>query len=94
MAVDGVTTASVEDGAGRPAGPECARLHGTDSGGHDDAGCPFTAAASPGSCVAVALGTAPVPTLSFAPRVSVPEISFQSHQDLLLARALFRPPRA
>lgn len=79
---------------GMPAGLECERPH--DGGDHDhDPSCPFAPLASPDGCVAAAsLPAAAMGELTLSPETSRPISSPPTRTELLLAAALFRPPRA
>lgn len=90
-----IGTSVVEEAShGMPAGLECApRHHGGD---HDhDPSCPFAPLASPDGCVgAASLPAVAVSELAFSPEISESIGSSPTQAELLLASALFRPPRA
>lgn len=57
--------------------------------------CPFAPLASPDGCVgAASLPAVAVGELAFSPEISEPIGSSRTQAELLLATALFRPPRA
>lgn len=80
---------------GMPAGFECApRHHGGDHDHDHDPSCPFAPLASPDGCVgAASLPAVAVCDLMFSPEISESIGSSPTQAELLLASALFRPPR-
>lgn len=71
---------------------DCAPSHQDDSDA--DGGCPFAGIATFSGCVSAAAESPTIennPTPPSSPRISIEN---PSRSDLLLARSLFRPPRA